>query len=208
VLKLVVEYKRIGKQLRRLDSITKAIRCGRVYPLLSQTRDGHGRISSSDPDLFADDGLEQLRDCVGGGSQVWFHDKKRSLNLIEQASGDQVLKKDRSGPRRLNLYMKGQAIMSGVDHDELLLRVLVGESLHRLSTRFLMDRLTVSSIVHALETRYPKLFRYLADARAQGLKLGYVELEGIRRYFNGFGSSSIEKRNKAQLLACRWLLQY
>ena len=98
--------------------------------------------------------------------------------------------------------------MSGVNHDELLLRVLIGESLHRLSTRFLMDRLTVSSIVHALETRYPKLFRYLAESRAQGLKLGYVEREGIHRYFEGFGSSSIEKRNKAQLLACRWLLQY
>ena len=138
---------------------------------------------------------------------MWFQDKKRSLDLIEQASGDQVLKKDRSGPLRLNL-LKGQTIMSGVNHDELLLRVLIGESLHRLSTRFLMDRLTVSSIVHALETRYPKLFRYLADARAHGLKLGYVEREGIRRYFNGFGSSSIEKRNKAQLLACGWLLQY
>jgi DNA polymerase I-like protein with 3'-5' exonuclease and polymerase domains len=39
VVKLVVEYKRIGKQLRRVDSIIKAIRRGRVYPLLSQTRD-------------------------------------------------------------------------------------------------------------------------------------------------------------------------
>jgi hypothetical protein len=138
---------------------------------------------------------------------VWFQDKKRSLDLIEQASGDQVLKKDRSGPLRLNL-LKGQTIMSGVNHDELLLRVLIGESLHRLSTRFLMDRLTVSSIVHALGTRYTKSFRYLADSRAQGLKLGYVEREGIRPYFKGFGSSNIEKRNKAQLLASRWLLQY
>ena len=31
---------------------------------------------------------------------------------------------------------------------------------------------------------------------------------GMRRYFDGLKSSSIEKRNKAQVLSCRWLLQY
>ena len=40
LLKLVAEYKRRGKQLRRVESIIKAIRRGRVYPLFSQTRDG------------------------------------------------------------------------------------------------------------------------------------------------------------------------
>ena len=52
------------------------------------------------------------------------------------------------------------------------------------------------------------VFRYLADAKAQGLKRGYVEREGLRRYFSGFGSSSIEKRNAAQVRACRWLLRF
>ncbi|HME32935.1 MAG TPA: DNA polymerase [Terriglobales bacterium] len=208
LLKLVVEYKRSGKKLRRVESIIKAIRRGRVYPLLSQVRDGDGRISSTDPDLFADDGLERLRDCVGGDSAVWFQDRRRSLDLAQQASGDLALKKDRTGPKNLNLFMKGQPSMSGVDHDDLLLRVLIGESSHRLSTRFLVDRLTLNNIVHALGTRYPKVFRYLADAKAQGLKRGYVEREGMRRYFDGFGSSSIEKRNAAQVLACRWLLQF
>jgi DNA polymerase I-like protein with 3'-5' exonuclease and polymerase domains len=208
VLKLVVEYRRIAKQLRRLDSIIKAIRRGRVYPLLSQTRDGHGRISSADPDLFADDGLEQLRVCIRGEAVAWFRDKRRSLDLAQQASGDGVLKKDRSGPRDVNLFMSRQAIMKGVDHDDLLLRILIGEQPHRLSARFLMDRLTVSSIVHILVNRYPKLFQYVDNSKSQGLKLGYVERDGIRRYFYRFGSSSLEKRSKAQFLACRWLLQY
>lgn len=208
LLKLVVEYKRSGKQLRRVESIIKAIRRGRVYPLFSQTREDDGRISSTDPDLFADDGLEGLCDCVGGESAVWLQNGRRSLDLAQQASGDQALKKDRTGPGQLNLFMKGQAIMNGVDHDDLLLRILIGESSHRLSTRFLVDRLTVNDIVHALATRYPKVFRYVADSKAQGLKRGYVEREGMRRYFDGFRSSSIEKRNTAQLLACRWLLEY
>jgi hypothetical protein len=128
--------------------------------------------------------------------------------LAQQASGDLALKKDRRGPGQLNLFMKDQAIMNGINHDDLLLRVLIGESPHRLSTRFLVDRLTVNNIVHALGIRYPKVFRYVADSIAQGLKRGYVEREGLRRYFDGFGSSSIEKRNAAQVLASRWLLQY
>ena len=179
LLKLVVEYKRRGKQLRRVESIIKAIRRGRVYPLFSQTRDG--RISSTDPDLFADDGLERLCDCIGGEPAVWLQDKRRSLDQVQQVSGDLTLKRDRTGPGQLNLFMKNQAIMAGVDHDDLLLRVLIGESSHRLSTRFLVDRLTVNNIFHVLEARYPRVFHYVADARAQGLKQGYVERGGLRR---------------------------
>jgi DNA polymerase I len=208
LLKLVVEYKRVEKQLKRVESIIKEIRRGRVYPLFSQTRERSGRISSTNPDLFADDGLKQLRDCVGGQPAMWLQDTRRSLSLAQKASGDLALKKDRTGPKQLNLFMKSQAIMNGLDHDDLLLRVLIGDSPHQLSTRFLVDRLTVDSIVHALVTRYPKLFRYVADSKAHGLKQGYVERDGMRRYFEGFGSSSIEKRNMAQMLACRWLLRY
>ena len=94
-----------------------------------------------------------------------------------------MLKKDRTGPGQLNLFMKGQAIMDGLDHDDLLLRVLIGESSHRLSTRFLVDRLTVNNIVHVLGVRYRRVFHYVADAKAQGLKQGYVEREPILRWF-------------------------
>jgi DNA polymerase I-like protein with 3'-5' exonuclease and polymerase domains len=206
LLKLVVEYKRRGKQLRRVESIIKAIRRGRIYPLFSQT--GDGRISSTNPDLFADDGLERLCECIGGEPAVWLQDKRRSLEQVQQASGDLVLKKDRTGPRQVNLFMNGQTAMDGVDHDDFLLRVLIGESSHRLSTRFLLGRLTVNNILHALEVRYRRAFHYIADVKAQGLKQGYVEREGLRRYFDGLRSSSIEKRNLAQVRACRWLLQY
>jgi DNA polymerase I len=153
LLKLVVEYKRKAKQLRRVESIIKAIRRGRVYPLFSQTQERDGRISSTDPDLFADDGLEQLRHCVGGKSAMWFHDSRKSLELAQQASGDLVVKKDLTGPRQLNRFMKGLPIMSGLDHDDLLLRVLIGESRHQLSAHFLVDQITSNSIILALEMR-------------------------------------------------------
>jgi hypothetical protein len=165
-----------------------------VYPLLSQIRSSDGRISSADPDIFADDGLEQLRECVDGESALWLPNRRRSLDLAQQMSGDLNLKRDRMGPADLNLFMTCQPIMNGIDHDDLLLRVLIGESPHRLSTRFLVDQLAVNNIVRALSTRYPMVFRYLADAKTQGLKRGYVEREGLRRYLSGFGSSSIEHR--------------
>jgi DNA polymerase I len=101
LLKLVVEYKRIGKQLKRVESIIREIRRGRVYPLFSQTRERSGRISSTNPDLFADDGLKQLRDCIGGQPAMWLQDTRRSLNLAQKASGDLALKKDRTGPKQL-----------------------------------------------------------------------------------------------------------
>jgi hypothetical protein len=107
LLKVVVQYKRSGKQLRRVESIIKAIRRGRVYPLFSHTRERDGRISSNDPDLFADDGLEGLRDSVGGESAVWLQDRRRSLDLAQQASGDLALKKDRTGPGQINLFNEG-----------------------------------------------------------------------------------------------------
>jgi DNA polymerase I len=43
LLKLVVKYKRSGKQLRRVEAIIKATYRGRVYPLFSQTREDDGR---------------------------------------------------------------------------------------------------------------------------------------------------------------------
>ena len=77
-------------------------------------------------------GFERLCDCIGGESAVWLQDKRRSLDQIQQASGDLTLKRDRTGPGQVNLLVKNQAIMAGVDHDDLLLRVLIGESSHRL----------------------------------------------------------------------------
>jgi hypothetical protein len=101
--------------------------------------------------------------------------------------------------------MKGQAIMNGVDHDDVLLRFLIGESIAPAFDSLPRGSgLTLNNIVHALGTSYR--FRCVADSIAQGLKRGYVEREGMRRYFDGFGSSSIEKRNAAQILASRWLL--
>lgn len=167
-----------------------------------------GGVSSTDPDLFADDGLDGLFDCIGGEAAFWLQDKRRSMELAQETSGDPVLKKEREGKGNLNQFMKSQTIMEGLDHDELLLRVLIGESVHRLSTHFFVDLRTAENIVCTLAARYSRLFGYIAGAKEQGLKRGYVEREGMRRYFDGFGSSSIEKRDRAQLLACRWLLMY
>ena len=49
---------------------------------------------------------------------MWFHDRRKSIEWAQLASGDLVLKKDLTGPKQLNLFMKGQPIMSGLDYDD------------------------------------------------------------------------------------------
>lgn len=96
----VVEYKRRRTQVRRVESIIRAIRRGRVYPLFSQTADG--RVVSTAPDLFTDDGLDGLCDCIRGRAAVWLQNRRRSLDLAQEASGDLALKEDREGTTRIN----------------------------------------------------------------------------------------------------------
>jgi hypothetical protein len=74
-----------------------------TYVHCSSDREDDGRLSSTDPDLFADDGLERLCDCVGGEAAVWLRNKRGSLELAQQASGDPALKKDRMGPGQLTV---------------------------------------------------------------------------------------------------------
>jgi len=88
LLKLVVKYKRTEKQLRRVESIIKSIHNGRIYPLFNQTKNHTGHVSSTDPDLFADDGLVGLSDCVDGELPEWFQNARKSVDCVQQASGD------------------------------------------------------------------------------------------------------------------------
>ena len=172
----------------------------------SETVDGYHRLI---PTCLLMMGLRVCASCIGGEPAVWLQDRRRSLDQVQQASGDLVLKRDRTGPRQLNLFMRGPG-----DHGRRRSRRSAAEGSDRriiappfeLVSLWIDSRSTTSFTPWGPGTR--GLFHYIADARAKGLKRGYVEREGLRRYFDGFGSSSIEKRNMAQVRACRWLLQY
>jgi hypothetical protein len=174
--------------------------------LFNQIRSSSGRLSSSDPNLFEEDGLSAVRACVGPALRDFFPDRQKTLDCLEAESKDAHLKSDRSGQRRGNKFMAKHDTMKGLDHDEFLLSVICGQSGPAISRRFMLQRMEVDSACHDLRMRYGKLFQWLSEFRAEAAKRGYVTGPSGRKYLAGLQSSSIEKRKKAADASVRWLI--
>ena len=202
----IVEYKRLRKQLKRIESIAAAAKGNKVYPLLNQVRSSSGRLSSSDPNLFEEDGLSAVRTCISPALRDFFPDRQKALDCLEAESKDVHLKSDRSGQRSGNKFMAKHGTMKGLDHDEFLLSVICGESAPAISRRFMLQRIEVDSACYDLRMRYAKLFQWLSEFREVAAKRGYVTGSGGRKYLAGLQSSSIEKRKKAADASVRWFI--
>jgi DNA polymerase-1 len=204
----IVEYKRLRKQLRHIESIAEAARGNKVYPLFNQVRSSSGRLSSSDPSLFEEDGLGLVRPCVGTALREFFPNRRRALDCLEAKSKDRHLKSDRSQQRRGNNFMAKHATMKELDHEEFLLSVVCGDSGPAMSRRFTLERMQVDSACHDLKVRYNRLFEWLSGFREEASKCGYVTGPRGRKYLAGLKSSSIEKRKKAADACVRWLIDW
>jgi hypothetical protein len=202
----IVEYKRMRKQLRRIESIAAAAKGNRVYPLFNQVRSPSGRLSSSDPSLFDEDGLGIVRPCLGTALREFFPSRRKALDFLDAESEDRHLKSDRSQQRRGNKFMAKHAAMKELDHDEFLLSVICGESGPAMSRRFTLERMAVDSACYDVKVRYDRLFGWLSRFREDAAKRGYVTGRRGRKYFVGLKSSSIEKRKKATDACVRWLI--
>jgi len=202
----VVEYKRLGRQIRRLESIIAAARDGRVFPLFNQVRAPSGRLCSTSPNLFEEDGLDLLRDCFASTVRPFFRDPVAALDLLQDESGDRNLETDRGQGGGRNHFMEQHALMKSLDHVELLLSVVSGESGPAISRRFMVERMQVDMVCHDLRMRYGKLFEWLDEYRAKTGRCGYAEGPKGRKYLEGLGSSSLEKRRNASNAAVRWFI--
>ena len=76
--------------------------------------------------------------------------------------------------------------MKELDQNVLLLSIIIGLFDSKLSKRFLVDQLTVSTIRHELEGRYSILFQWLENYKKQTLSHGFVFFGNKRKYFDGF----------------------
>ena len=202
----IVEYKRFRKQLKRIESIAAAAKGNKVYPLFNQVRSSSGRLSSSEPNLFDEDGLGAVRACIGPALRGFFPNRQKALDCLEAESKDVHLKSDRSGQRGGNKFMAKHDTMKGLDHDEFLLSVVCGESGPAISRRFMLERMEVDSACHDLRMRYGRLSQWLLEFRAEAAKRGYVIGPRGRKYLAGLQSSSIENRKKAADASVRWLI--
>ena len=202
----IVDYKRRRKQLKRIESIAAAAKENKVYPLFNQVRSSSGRLSSSDPRLFEDAGLDLVRSCFSPVLREFFPTRRRALDHLATESEDRQLKSDRSQRRRGNKFMAKHPTMKRLDHDEFLLSVICGESGPAMSRRFTLERMDFESACHDVKVRYNKLFEWLSRYREEAAKRGYVTGPRGRKYLAGLKSSSIEKRKKAADACVRWYI--
>ncbi len=208
IVRLIVEYKRKRKQLKTIDSIVKTIREGKIYPTFNQLKSTYGQLTSKNPNLFETEGIPNLKSCFSITIRGYFKDSKRSLDVLENLSEDVNLRRDRVGRSKRNKFIETHPLMKDLDHDDLLLSIVIGYSDVKLSRRFMVDHLTISTIRLDLTERYASLFRWLDEFRKNTAKQGYIKLNNEFKYLDGLKSSNIEKRQKALEFVVRWLIQY
>lgn len=160
------------------------------------------------PKLFEDFGHPLLSRCFGNPLKGYFRSASRSLDIIENVSGDTVLKGDRRTAGASAQFLTTGTMLSDVDHGDVLLSAMMGVSSACLSRRFLHSRSAIASICRDLEVRYCRSFGWLEKYRQETMKLGFALDGDKRRWFDGLRSSDLAKRQRALDSAVRWLLRY
>jgi DNA polymerase-1 len=208
IVRLIVQYKRLRRQIKAVESISSAVTGKRVYPLFKQVRSPAGLVSTTSPSLFDIDALPELRPCFDRGVHGYFTDRQRSLDILADATQDPVLQRAWGSRSKVDRFMTKHPLMKGLDSDELLLYFVLGHSDSSMSRKFLIDHLTVTTIRHDLEKRYQILFQWLESFQREAERNGYAMIDGKRKYIDGLRSSNIAKRRQASAYAVRWLIRY
>lgn len=206
IAKLIVKYKRLQKRMKNVDAIVKSIKGKKIYPTFNQIKTSYGQISSTGPNIFDNEGSDNLKNCFSKSLMPYFRDTKSSMDILQKLSHDHNFKKDRA--KKKKEFMAAHPQMKEIKKDEFLLAALIGYSDAKLSQKFMIDRLTLSTLRHELEMRYSTLFHWIEDFKTRSAKGGYAKLGNKRKYLDGLKSSNLEKRKKAINLSVRWLIQY
>jgi DNA polymerase I len=208
VVRLIVEVKRLQGQVVRLESLSAAARDRKIYPLFNQIGSRTGFVATSRPSLFDIHGPSELRSCFRGRVRDLFVDPQRSLNKLAKMTKDPIVMRMRTSKSKLDPVLAKHPLMRGLDSNELLLRLAVGQSDAILSKRFLIDRLKIATIRHDLESRYQTMFQWLNNFRRMARAKGYATNGDLRKYIDGLKSSDIARRGRALEHAVRWLIHY
>ena len=165
-----------------------------------------GFVTSIRPSLFDIDGLPELRACLDSCVQDLFFDTQKALDVLVRATQDPRLKERTGSPRFRESLMKLKTL-SAEDHDNLLMKLVLGFSDSQISRVFFLDLLTVSTIRHAMVKRYHVMFEWLENYRAEVRQKGYAFYDGKRKFLDHTKTADPDKRRQALDHAVRWLLQ-
>ena len=204
--RLLVRYSRGQKRLRNIENLFQSVQNGRVYPVFSQTRTDHCRLSSVKPKLFDGDNIKDLRSCLPESLQQFFPDSRKALGILADEAGDNVLRNDLVAAE--SCCFQDIPPLEDGDHFQLLLSMVTGVSDHQLGRIFLLDRSAIAAIRHDFQTRYSSTFLWLDNFLKETVANGNASAQERRRYFDGLRSSNLEKRNNALYSAVKWLVHW
>lgn len=208
LVRLIVEYKRLRSRIIGMESISAAVTDGKIHPLFNQISSRAGLVTTIRPSLFGIDALPKLRSCFHSSVHDYFRDKQRSLDTLARLTQDTVLLKVRSSKYKVDTLMANHPLMNELDHDELLLSLVLGQSESKLSRKFLLERFKITTIKHDLRKRYQTMFRWLDNYRRMAQTKGYATIDGKRKYVDGLKSSDLDRRERALEHVTRWLIDY
>jgi DNA polymerase I-like protein with 3'-5' exonuclease and polymerase domains len=208
IIRSIVQYKRLRRQIKAVESISGAIRGQRVHPLFKQIRSPAGRISSTTPSLFDMEALPELRSSFDRSIEDYFPDKHRSLAILAEVTQDPGLQSVQRSHSTIDPCMAQHPVMHDLAHDELLLSFVLGHTDASLSRQFFLDQLTVATLRQDLEARYRTLCAWLAHFQKQAERNGYAMHDGKRKDIDGFRSADLAKRRRALEYAVRWLIRW
>ena len=192
--------------MKLLETICKAEEGGKVFPLFSQVKSAHGSISSSDPKLFDLRGGVAASEVLDKELRQLIPNENRTLDILQSLTGDLGLKRDRQA-RKDKFIIGDEPVLAGLDHVDALISIAIGLPNAALCKRFLIDPRRATVLRELVVGRYAKLFEWLDNFRKKAVSEGFVSLGHRRRYWDGLGSSDIERRNKALQSAVRRLIE-
>jgi len=201
----IVELKRLHARIRRLESLYTNVRHGRMYPLFNQISSRVGLVTGR-PNVFGSEGLPELRSSVERKARELFTDSSKSVQKLGRIANDPQLGKAKSNGRKLRL--KEANLLSGVDQDDLLLQLAIGQSDSELARRFMTTRSTMERVRYDLEEKHRKTFEWLNKFRRMAVDNGYAANLRSRKYIDGLKSADVARRQQAAHNAVRWLVRY
>jgi DNA polymerase-1 len=205
--KQIVKFRRLRNRLARLECITASVCRGRIYPLFNQISSRSGIITSR-PGLFGSEDSLELMSSFNRGVRDLFTDPQRSLQTLAEVTKDPILRRvttrDSVGDPGETMH----PLIQTLDHDDLLLRLAIGQSDTEIDRRFMIGRSGISAVRRVLEKRYQVMFEWLNTFRRLARENGYAEQFGLRKYIDGLRSSDLARREQALEYAVRWLIRY
>jgi len=133
-------------------------------------------------------------------------DREATLDILQRATRDPTLKRDRE--KEEWPFLGDKPPVEGADARDILISIAIGVSDAALCGRFLIDRMMVANVRRAAETRYGRLFAWLDTYRREAVAQGFASHDGKRRYLDGLRSSDVDRRQQAIRSAVRWLIRY